>query len=1078
LRDHGQLLSRVRAVQINAAIVVKKKENKYLDEYDIVNCEGETSIGAWDLAESMVLSDARVRLSFRGGKTAAHISGTLRLSGCEGFETGGDLDTEILMDPEDPGRMFLGTLVKNAYLHIGKNISLLGGTIRFEYCSKPYAPGSPLPYQIDEMDELLFQCTDPVPLGAMRIVGVGSNPVTMSMNINALSPGNVRAFISLYPARILVPLFGENTILFLSGEAKDNVVEMDVKNEWSNFISSSPRLHLVDPLDPDGPSLVECTCLLTGRLECKGISHARLSLSSPRKVLKTMRYRLGLTVLSFMILCVINGSGGAGELKDKHCSIDRWPSGIYGVKKDPDIEKKIASMLAKMDLDRKIGQMLQVSIEQCTYDDIKKYHIGSILNGGGSYPHRNKEATVAQWVSCADSFWLSSMADSAVQIPVMWGTDAVHGHNNTRGATIFPHNIGLGAAHDPELIRRIGRITAREVAVTGLDWTFAPVVAAVRDDRWGRTYESWSEKPDIVRQYATSMVQGLQGNFDDEHVIATAKHFIGDGGTFQGIDRGDNRSTEQELIALHAQGYGAALEAGVQTIMVSYSSWNGEAMHGHRYLLTNVLKKRLGFDGIVISDWNGIGEVAGCTNSSCPKAINAGIDMFMIPFAADWKAFIAAVKKQVADGEVPLSRIDDAVARILRVKYRTGLFSKPRPSKRTLANRDTVLGSAGHRRVAREAVRKSLVLLKNKGTILPLSRTARILVAGKSADCIQNQCGGWTCTWQGTDNTNKDFPGATSVVGAIRKIAPNTTFDETGTSADKGKYDVAIVAIGETPYAEYNGDIKGALTLEHALSHPEDIKVLERIKKSGIPTVTLFFSGRPLCVNRELNRSDAFVAAWLPGTEADGIADVLFKNEKGAVNCDFSGKLSFSWPRGACQAPINEGDADYRPLFPYGFGLTYAMKSTVPDTLPESASKGYGCTGISIAPVKHRKPFVFFTGTNDTAAKPWIGDPSNWKGVPGGYGAHLPNISVSCMNLREEGRNNAVHLVYNDMAYWGVRHEPKDMTDLYMAGYAIAFDVKVHRKPEKKVVISVVCGFPCKASCDITGELQAGTLDE
>jgi hypothetical protein len=271
----------VQSVQMNAVIVLKKEKNSYPDKFEIVDCEGETSIGAWDMTESIVLSDTWVRLSYRGGKTAVHISGTLRLSGCEGFETGGDLDTEILTDPKDPDRMFLGTLVKNASLNIGKNIRLQGGTIRFEFCSKPYAPGSPFPYQIDEMDELLFQCTDPVPLGAMYIVGVGSNPVTMSMNIIALSPGNVRAFISLYPARIHVPMFGENTILFLSGEAKENIVEMDVKNEWSAFISSSPRLHLVDPLDPDGPPLVECTCLLTGRLECRGISHARLSLSSP-----------------------------------------------------------------------------------------------------------------------------------------------------------------------------------------------------------------------------------------------------------------------------------------------------------------------------------------------------------------------------------------------------------------------------------------------------------------------------------------------------------------------------------------------------------------------------------------------------------------------------------------------------------------------------------------------------------------------------------------------------------------------------------------------------------------------------
>jgi beta-glucosidase len=791
-----------------------------------------------------------------------------------------------------------------------------------------------------------------------------------------------------------------------------------------------------------------------------------------------MRNQLGYAIAVSMILCIAGlscSNKGPRIAEGKNgtaISIENWPAGAGGAEKDPEIERKIAAILSRMDLEHKIGQMVQVSIESCTYDDIKKYHIGSVLNGGGSYPHGNRNALIKDWVAAADSFWRAAMDDSVVQIPVIWGTDAVHGHNNIKGATIFPHNIGLGAAHDPELMERIGEITAREVAVTGLDWTFAPTVAVVRDDRWGRTYESYSEKPDVVRTYAEKIITGLQGNLDEEHIIATAKHFLGDGGTTSGTDRGDTRCSERELIARHAQGYLAAIKAGVQTIMVSFSSWNGEAMHGHRYLLTTVLKERLGFDGFIISDWNGIGEVSGCSKSDCPAAINAGIDMFMIPFEPDWKGFIATVKKQVASGDVPLSRIDDAVTRILRVKFRAGLFDKPQPSKRKLANRNELFGCAEHRSVAREAVRKSLVLLKNNGALLPLSRSSRILVAGKSADCISNQCGGWSVTWQGSGTNNLDFPGATSVIKAVRNVASHVKFDATGKTAARGCYDVAIAVIGETPYAEFEGDIKGGLTLEHAKTNPEDIAVIDRIKKARIPVVTIFLSGRPLYVNRELNRSDAFVAAWLPGTEADGITDVLFRNENGGVNHDFSGKLSFSWPKKACQTSLNSDDTPYDPLFPCGFGLTYSDTAAFPGDLPEETNEGYGCSGKPIATVDDKKPVTIFTVKTDTSVTLWIGDPSNWTGVPCGDGASLPNVSLSYVNDKKGQPKSAVSLAYTGMAYCGMRWGAKDLTGYYLAGYSVAFDVNVRRRPEKSVAISVVCGYPCKASCDITKQLK------
>lgn len=768
--------------------------------------------------------------------------------------------------------------------------------------------------------------------------------------------------------------------------------------------------------------------------------------------------------------CNNKGSKSDNENNPAAVSIDHWPLLSGTAAPDHALEKKISDLLAKMDLNRKIGQMVQVNIGNCTYEDIKKYHIGSVLNGGGSYPHGDKNARVKDWVAVADSFWLASMDDSVVHLPIIWGTDAVHGHNNVKGATIFPHNIGLGAANDPKLIKKIGEITAKEVAVTGLDWTFAPVIAVARDDRWGRTYESYSEYPDIVTRYAKEIIKGLQGNFDEEHICATAKHFLGDGGTTYGIDRGDNRSTEQELIALHSQGYITAIKAGVQTIMVSYSSWNGKAMHEHAFLITEVLKKRWGFDGLVISDWNGIGQVEGCTNSDCPRAVNAGIDMFMVPFETDWKAFIQNVKEQVTRGEVPISRIDDAVTRILRVKARAGLFEKPQPSKRKLANKEKLLGSAEHRQVAREAVRKSLVLLKNKNSILPLSRTSRILIAGKSANCIQNQCGGWSVTWQGTDNTNQDFPKGTSVLEAVKKIVKNVTFDETGRSAKKGKYDIAIVVIGETPYAEYSGDIKGALTLEHARTCPEDLKVLDSIKNSGIPIVTIFISGRPLYVNKEINRSDAFIAAWLPGTEADGITDVIFKNEKGAVNHDFSGKLSFSWPCSPCQTSINKDDAEYNQVFPYGFGLTYAGPSAMHDTLPEDTSEGYGCNGERVVVLNHRNALDLLSGKNNTLV---IADPSNWKGIMVNDSAALPNISLSYANDKEGKQKSAIRCVCSGMSYFGSRRVPEDLSGYYMAGYEIVFDIKVNRAPEKDIKISITCGFPCKADLDITKKVLA-----
>jgi len=631
------------------------------------------------------------------------------------------------------------------------------------------------------------------------------------------------------------------------------------------------------------------------------------------------------------------GGGAWAAAPASHASTVQWPRVRSAVAPDARLEQRIASLLASMTLEQKIGQMLQPEIRYTTPADAKTYRFGSILNGGGSWPGNNQHASVADWVALADAYYDASMSPGGPAIPIIWGTDAVHGHNNVIGATLFPHNIGLGATRDPALIERIERITAKEVAVTGIDWAFAPAVIAARDERWGRVYESYSEDPEIVRQYAGPAVRGLQGVagtrsfLDAGHVLATAKHFIGDGGTDRGVDRGNNLATEQQLLDIHGQGYITALQAGVQTVMASYSSWQGNKLHGHRYLLTDVLKHKMGFDGLIVSDWNGIEEVPGCAPSKCAAAVNAGIDLFMVP--QDWQAFLGNTVAQVRAGEIPQSRIDDAVTRILRVKLRAGMFEKGRPSSRPLAGKVKLLGAPEHRQVARRAVRESLVLLKNKGGLLPLPLKRKVLVAGDAADNIGKQSGGWSITWQGRETTNTDFPGATSIFAGIKAAVAHA--GGTATLSVDGSYtvkpDLAIVVFGENPYTEMQGDIA---TIDYQGPNGADAALLQRLKQAGIPVVAVFISGRPLYVNPELNASDAFVAAWLPGSEGAGIADVLFRKPNGQVNHDFTGRLSFSWPRNVNQTTVNRHDAGYRPLFPYGFGLKYSDRDTLGDDLP------------------------------------------------------------------------------------------------------------------------------------------------
>lgn len=595
---------------------------------------------------------------------------------------------------------------------------------------------------------------------------------------------------------------------------------------------------------------------------------------------------------------------------------------------DARTEAMIDSLLARMTLEEKVGQIIQADIASITPEDLARYPIGSILAGGNSSPDGNERAPLQDWVALSRAFRAAAAARPGAAVPLMFGIDAVHGHNNIVGATLFPHNIGLGAARDPDLIRRIGEATAQEVAASGADWTFGPTLAVPRNDRWGRTYEGYSEHPEVGAAYAGPMTLGLQGELLEgrplasDRIAGSAKHFVADGGTQDGVDQGDAVISEADLIAIHAQGYVPAIDEGVLTVMASFSSWNSEKITGNHALLTDVLKGRMGFNGFVVGDWNAHGQVDGCNNESCPQAINAGLDMFMAPDS--WRGLYVNTLAQARSGEISAARLDDAVRRILRVKAKLGVFGNDRD--RSIEGRTDVLGSPAHRALAREAVRKSLVLLKNDG-VLPIRAGARVLVAGTAADSIGQASGGWTVTWQGADTTNADFPGGTSIWAGLKEAVT-----EAGGVAElnaDGEYsqkpDVVVVVFGETPYAEFQGDIE---TLDFLPEEP--LALLRRLKAAGIPTVSVFLSGRPLWVNPEINASDAFVAAWLPGAEGAGVADVLVAHPAAQTSYDFTGKLSFSWPRSSDQDVLNVGDANYDPQFAYGYGLSYAHPEVVP----------------------------------------------------------------------------------------------------------------------------------------------------
>ena len=593
------------------------------------------------------------------------------------------------------------------------------------------------------------------------------------------------------------------------------------------------------------------------------------------------------------------------------------------------IDARVDDLMARMSLDEKLGQMTQAERGSVSASDITAYRLGSVLSGGGSALTPN---TPASWADMYDGFQNAALA-TPLGIPLIYGVDAVHGHNNVVGATIFPHNIGLGATRDPDLVQRIGRAVAEEVSGTGIDWNFAPCLCVARNDRWGRTYESFGETPDLPSSMA-SIITGFQGDTLDgpASVLATAKHYIGDGGTEGGVDQGDTRLSEAELRAIHLPPFQEAVERGVGSVMISFSSWNGTKVHGHRYLITDVLKGELGFDGFVVSDWNGIDQIDGSPGTSAldvRTAINAGIDMAMVP--TEWRSFIELLRAEVQAGRVSTERIDDAVRRILTKKFELGLFEKPLTDR----SYTSTVGSAEHRELAREAVAKSQVVLKNDGGLLPLARSGgKIFVAGKSADDIGNQSGGWTISWQGSSG---DITTGTTILEGIRNTVGSgatVTYSRDGSGID-GSYRVAIAVVGETPYAETQGDRPGDLGLDS-----EDLRTIANLRAAGVPVVVVLVSGRPLDIAAQLPDWDALVAAWLPGTEGQGVADVLF----GVVQP--TGKLPMTWMNSASQQPINAGDGK-TPLFPQGFGLTYEPGGGEDDTTPPTAPGTPTASGVT-----------------------------------------------------------------------------------------------------------------------------------
>ena len=743
-----------------------------------------------------------------------------------------------------------------------------------------------------------------------------------------------------------------------------------------------------------------------------------------------------------------------------------WPFSAPAEMLNTKVNIEAELMLEGMSLEQKVGQMIQPDIRYITPAELSKYHIGTVLSGGGAPPNENVYADTAEWLRMADEFYDASLKSGA-PLPCAWGIDAVHGHNNLFCATLFPHNIGIGATRNPELARKIAEATAIEVAATGLDWTFAPALAVTMDDRWGRTYESYSESVDLVREFTAPVIEGLQGKLSDEdfltgpHIWATAKHYLGDGGTHGGVDQGDTLCDEVTLRDVHGVAYGDAIKAGVQVVMASFSSWQGNKMHGHHYLLQEVLKDKMGFDGFIISDWNGHGQLSASSNVSGTEAVNAGIDMLMAP--EDWRGLWHNTISSVVDGAISMSRIDDAVLRILRVKLRAGLRFPNKPSDRPIAGKSELVGSAAHRAIARQAVRESAVLLKNNASSLPLKPNAKLLVTGSGADNISMQAGGWSLTWQGDGVGNDDFPGATSVFQAIQgALADGNGHAEMSENVDNvTAYDAVVVVFGEQPYAEGYGD---RTHLSYSSISPKDLETLKKVS-GKVPVISVFLTGRPLWVNPEINASDAFVVGWLPGSEADGLVDLLFARD----GADFTGKLPFSWPREPMQSPLNFGDAEYCPLYPFGYGLSLKDSETFASDLSEEDP-----TQVTVP----EGQLSVFTSRPTPPFEMYIGDEAGWHVAVGGNNTRTENGVVGVQTIDWQRQEDARQIRWNGGPgqLFFLSERDVDCSKVMTPGAVLQVSLCIHQAPQGRVVFRQDCVYPTGHQLDVTSLLSDLTI--
>lgn len=745
-----------------------------------------------------------------------------------------------------------------------------------------------------------------------------------------------------------------------------------------------------------------------------------------------------------------------------------WPEGPRALLIRPQTESFIDGLLKTMTLDEKIGQMIQADIAFVTPEEVQRYHLGSVLAGGNAAPGGDNHSGPRAWLDMVNAYYKASTAGPSPAhppIPILFGIDAVHGDAKVRGTTIFPHNVGLGAAHDPALITQIGQATAQEVAATGIDWTFAPTVAVVRDVRWGRSYESYSEDPKLVASYAAAMVRGLQGDLGapgflaQGRTLSSVKHFLGDGGTLDGRDQGDDLASETQLREIHAAGYPPAIAAGAAIVMASYNGWQGVKMHANQSLITGVLKDRMGFNGFVVGDWNGQEEIPGCTKTSCPAAIGAGLDMLMAPDS--WRVLYDNTLDQARRGIIPAARIDDAVRRILRVKALDGLFDRQAPAARPGAGDFNTIGSVAHRALARQAVRESLVLLKNQLQLLPLDPTRHILVAGPGADSIGQQAGGWTVDWQGAHNSNADLPGATSIYAgikaAVERAGGSARLSVDGAFTDRP--DAAIVVFGETPYAEFVGDRE---TVAFSPGDKSALRLLKQLHAEGVPVVAVFLSGRPLWTNPEINASDAFVAAWLPGSEGEGVADLLFKNAKGQPGFDFTGRLAFSWP--ATGMPVTF-DAAGRPrgvLFSRGYGLDYTTAKDVPQLSKDAHIPVGRLVEDSFFHAGHvTAPWSIYVSDTAAEVRLTMGEQQSPTGAldtqhkDGGVSAAWRGGALASWRIGGGGRT-------------------VDMSAAAQAGKALAITFRVEQAPAGKVSLGLGCGEACAGKIEVTAQMRSG----